>query len=194
MKRKALLTITGCPTKAFETYSFRGFLPFTIEDGNWSDYTIENAFSLKVLMDAAANTDLSSASALAQGALDKLLPIDPFAYSGDEELWVALVRYEWPEAPEGWSFRHVTAGRWSDINESARKFVAQLGATARITGILSVSATKIANQLLTEAREFGLPEGDPHSVPDDLSGSPEWFKVAEMARRELFSSGSSRSN
>ena len=98
MKRKALLTITGCTPKAFETYSFRDFLPFVIEDRNWSNYTIHNAFSLKVLMNAAESTDLSSAAVLAAGALDALHPINPFAYAGDEDLHVALIRYDWPEA------------------------------------------------------------------------------------------------
>lgn len=185
MKRKALLTITGCTSKAFETYSFRGFLPFGIEDQNWSDYSIENAFSLKVLLDAAETTNLASASVLARAALDAMAPVDPFAFAGDEELWVALISYEWPEAPEGWDCRHVVAGRWCDVEGAARRLVTENAPGARVTGILSLSATEIAKSVLKEARDLGLPEGAVHGVPDDLTGYPDWFKAAELARREL---------
>lgn len=185
MKRKALLIITGCTSKAFETYSFRDFLPFAIEERNWSDYSIFNAFSLKVLTDAAENTDLASASVLAKGALNALRPFNPFAYHGDENLWVALIRYEWPDAPEGWDCRHVVAGRWRDIETEAQKLTSEIAPGARVTGILSLSATKIAHQLLNEARDLGIPEGEVHGVPEDLEGYPEWFKVEETARRDL---------
>lgn len=186
MKRKALLTITNCSAKAFETYSFRDFLPFVIQDRNWSDYTIGNAFSLKVLMDAAENTDLSSAAVLAKAALDALHPINPFAYTGGQELWVALIRYDWPDGIEGWDSRHVVAGRWSDIEAEARNLVTEKAPGARVTGILSVSATKIAELLLNEANDLGLPEGEVQGVPEDLTGYPEWFKADELARRDLF--------
>ena len=66
MKRKALLAITGCTAKAFETYSARGFLPFGIQDARWSEYTLEDAFLLRLLMDAASGTDQDSAALLAR--------------------------------------------------------------------------------------------------------------------------------
>lgn len=189
MKRKALLAITGCTAKAFETFAFRDFLPFVIEDRAWSDYTIENAFSLKVLMDAAQNTDHASASVLARRALDKLRPLDPFAWSGDEELWVALIRYDWPDAPEDWDCREVVAGRWIDIQAAASRLVTEQAPGARIVGILSLSATKIAKAVLEEAREFGLPEGEVHGVPEDLTGYPDWFKAKEEERRAVVFGG-----
>lgn len=185
MKRKALLAITGCTPKAFETYSFRGFLPFVIEDRNWSNYTIYNAFSLKVLLDAAASTDLDSAAVLAKGALDALHPINPFAYSGEEDVHVALIRYDWPEAPEDWDCRTVVAGRWGDIEDKARKFVAELAPRAHVISVMAISATKIARSLLAEARDFGMPEGEVHQVPEDLTGYPEWFQKAETSRRAM---------
>jgi hypothetical protein len=184
MKRKALLNITDCTAKKFETYAFRDHSPFQIEDGNWSDYQIEDAFALKVLMDAADSTDLSSASLLARLALGALHPIDPFAYC-EQELWIALVRYDWPDAPEGWDCRHVVAGRWADVELAANTWLLQRAPSARITGILTISATKIANTLLKEARDLGIPEGLVHGVPENLSGYPEWYKVGEMTRRAL---------
>lgn len=185
MKRKALLTITGCAYKAFDNFSQREFIPFPISAPSWSDYTIENAFSLKVLLVAASGTDANSASYLASRALDALHPIDPFAYSGDDELWVALVRYDWPDAPEDWDKRTVVAGRWCDIADKAKVFLSDFPPNAHVTGIQAVSATGIARDVFTEARDRGLPEGEVHSVPEDLTGYPEWFKDAELKRRAL---------
>lgn len=186
MKRKALLAITGCTAKAFETYSARGFLPFGIQDARWSEYTLEDAFLLRLLMDAASGTDQDSAALLARGALDKMSPITPFSYTGDQEMWAALIRYDWPNAPEGWDQRHVVAGRWQDIEAQAKHLTTELAPGARVLSIQAVSATKIAHHVFRAAREFGLPEGEhPHAVPEDLTGYPEWFKEAEMARRRV---------
>ncbi|RLL65269.1 hypothetical protein [Paenirhodobacter hankyongi] len=185
MKRKALLAVTGCTPKAFEMYSARGFLPFIIEERNWSDYTIGNAFQLQALLDAADGTDLAGASTLAKQAIDKLYPLSPFAYTGDEELFIALVRYDWDDAPEDWTCTYVLAGRWQDIKDQLEKLPEMIDPTIRVRSVLTLSATKIAHKVLREARDFGLPEGEVHSVPEDLTGYPEWFKKAETARRAL---------
>lgn len=184
MKRKAILAITTCTPKAFETWSFRDFLPFTIGDGRWSDYTIDHAFQLKLLMEAAQATDTAAASYLAARALRKMHPLDPFAFTGGD-LWVALVRYQWDEAPEDWVKLGVIAGRWADLNEMAVQHVADQDEKAKLTSVLAFSAVRIAHDLLTEAREFGLPEGEVRQVPEDLTGYPEWFKDLETSRRAL---------
>ena len=185
MKRKALLAITECTPKAFETFSARGFLPFVIEDGNWSDYTIYNAFSLKALTEAAACTSLSNAAFLAACALDALAPMDPFGFTDANEMWVALIHYHWPDAPEGWDCREVVAGRWCDLDTQAKSLLAERAPGAAVTAMLTVSATKIANTLLREARDFGLPEGEIPAIPENLTGYPKWFVEAETARRNL---------
>lgn len=183
MKRKALLAITGCTPKTFETLSFRGFLPFAIEDYRWSDYTIDNAFQLKVLLDAAQGTDLGTAGYLAAQALSNLHPIDPFSFTGDEEMWLGLARFEWDEAPEGWRKLCVVAGRWCDIVPMAKARIADNDPSAKLTSLLTLSATRIARDLLDEARDYGLPEGEVRSLPENLFGYPEWFQEAEAKRR-----------
>ncbi len=185
MKRKAMLAITGCTAKAFETYSARGKLPFVVPSDRWSEYSIQDAFKLKVLMQAAELTDLSTAEKLASAVLHQLHPLDPFAFCGDQELWVALIRYDWPEKPEDWDAQTIIAGRWQDIQTMAADRVANVAPNVRITGTLAVPVKRIADCLLTEARDFGLPEGEVHSVPEDLTGFPDWFVVEETARRQL---------
>lgn len=183
MKRKALLAITDCTAKAFETYSSRGFLPFVIEDSRWSDYTLDQAFMLRLLKIAAEGTDLDSAALMARNSLYQLKPMDPFAWTGGAELWVGLVRYDWPDAPEGWDCRKVVAGRWEDLPHKAAEFCQTLAPGVKVISIYALSAFKIAHEVLREAREFGLPEGEIRQVPTDLTGYPEWFKVAEAERQ-----------
>ncbi len=66
MKRQELLRITGCTVKAFETYAYRGFLPFLIKDSRWSDYSLLDACLLRVLMEAQKATSTANAAMLAR--------------------------------------------------------------------------------------------------------------------------------
>lgn len=186
MKRKALLLSTNCTAKAFETYSARDFLPFVIEDARWSEYSLQDAIELKILMDAAAFMDQKSAAYLARQAFDKLHPIHPLFPTDGHELWVALVRYDWAEAPEDWEGRTVIAGRWQDIYADAQTFVQGFNGKCKILSIQAISASKIAVEVWQEVREIGLPEGDEiPGVPEDLTGFPEWFIEVENARRRV---------
>lgn len=187
MKRKALLLISASTPKFFETCSARGFLPFTIGERNWSDYTLENAFQLRLLEHAFKGTDLDSAALIARRALDAIHPLSPFSYTDGEGLWVALVRYEWPDAPEGWDLRHVIAGRMQDLQSKADEFINDLDVSAKLVSIYAIPVTPIARHVWEEARELGLPEGEswPATTPEDLTGFPEWFKEMELARRSV---------
>ncbi len=185
MKRKALLAITGCTPKSFETYSARDNLPFAISSNRWSEYSIEDAFKLKLLIQAAELTNLDTASKLASAALDELHPLDPFAFCGDQELYVALIRYDWPDKFPDWDAWTVVAGRWQDIEAKASERVADIARGVRLIGTLALPIKPIAKELLTEARAFGLPEGEVHSVPEDLTGYPDWFVAEEQARRAM---------
>ena len=51
----------------------------------------------------------------------------------------------------------------------------------RITDIHALSASKIADLILIEARELGIPEGEVHGVPADLPSFPDWFVKTELA-------------
>lgn len=187
MKRKALLIVADCSVKAFEGWASRGHLPFAKEGKNWSDYSLDNAIELKLMVDAAKGTDVESAGVLASQALHKLHPIHPLYYTDNQELWVALVRYDWPDAPEDFDARTVVAGRWEEIEEKAQMFVRDISPDAAVVSIYAVSATRSATKAWEEAHELGLPEGDASylSIPEDLAHFPEWFRACEMKRREV---------
>jgi len=188
MKRKALLLATTCTAKAFETFSARSFLPFVIEDARWSEYTLQNAIELKYLMVGAACMDQNSAAFLARQAFEKLYPIHPLFPTNGQEMWVALLRYDWAEAPEDWDARTVVAGRWQDLDAAAQKFVQGFGGKCQVVSIQAISASKIAAEVWQEVREIGLPEGEElPGVPHDLTGFPEWFIEGENARRHVIS-------
>lgn len=159
MKRKALLAITGCRPERFDTYLHRDNLPFAVSSGAWTDYTLENALELKLLMTAAQLTDVDSASKLARAAFHQLYPLDPFAFCGDQELFVALIRYDWPDKPDDWDGRTVVAGRWQDVDVKARDRIDGIAPNVCITGILALPVKRIAADLQKEASDFGLPEG-----------------------------------
>ena len=186
MKRKALLIVADCTAKFFETCSARGFNPVTITDRAWSDYSLNDAFELRLLQQAFKGTDLDSAALIARRALDAISPMSPFAYTDGEELWVALVRYDWADAPEEWDCRQVIGGRLQDIHVKAEEFVKGLDAAAKVTSVYLIHMTKIAQHVWKEARDLGLPEGDEYPViPEDLTGYPKWFQEVERARRAV---------
>jgi hypothetical protein len=189
MKRQALLIITGCGAKAFETYSSRGLLPFPIRADRWSDYSADDALKLAVMLRAAELTDLDSASTLARRVLPELSPLDPFGWCGDQPLYGALTRYAWPGMPDDYDARIVVAGRWQDIEPMARERIARVAEIepgARMTSLLCICVTELADRLLEAAHDLGLPDVQVRPVPENLTGSPAWFTEREQARRALF--------
>lgn len=185
MKRKALLAITGCSAKAFETYAARDKMPFSLSADRWSDYDLDHALALSVMMRAAELVDLDSASLLARNTRPQLHPLNVFSFTGEQPLYAALVRYSWSDMPADWDGRTVVAGRWQELQALARERVAGLASGVVMSGMVAVPVSEIADRLLIKAREFGLPEGEIQAVPEDLSGFPEWFVKEERARRDL---------
>ncbi|WP_406736444.1 hypothetical protein [Thioclava sp. GXIMD4215] len=185
MKRKALLMCASCTVKTLESYTARGISPIHIEDRNWNDYTLEQALQLRLMVQAAKSMDNDSAGLLARRAVDMLYPFTPFTYTG-QDMFVALVRYDWPSAPEGWDCRQVVAGRWEDLHTKAQEFVTSLDDGATLRSIEAYCVTDLAKEVWEEAHELGLPEGEawPAAVSEDLTGYPEWFKEHEIARRK----------
>ena len=186
MKRKALLTIADFSARKFEIYSSRGLLPVVITDQGHSNYSLADAFALRLLSEVGEVTSLENAAHFARKALDALRPINPMSFTNAEEMVVALVFYAWPDAPEGWDCRAVIGGRWQDLQGQIAEKILDPMPGAYVTAMLTVSASRIGRHVYQEARDFGLPEGEmPPAIPEDLTGYPEWFKTAERARRQL---------
>lgn len=58
MKRKPLLTITLCEEKRFEVLQRRLQLPFDTTGGQWRDYSLQDAFLLRVFLDLITRESL----------------------------------------------------------------------------------------------------------------------------------------
>lgn len=186
MKRKAMLAITDFPARQYEVYSSRGLIPVQVDEGRWTEYTLDDALMLRLMLNASTSISLENASFLARKALHALYPVNPFGFTNAEELWAALVVYDWPDAPEEWDCREVVAGRWQDIPGEIEKRVTHRMPGARVQIILTLSVSKAAQDVFTAAKDLGLPEADfAAPMPEDMTHYPEWLQKAEADRRDL---------
>ncbi|WP_136644654.1 hypothetical protein [Tabrizicola sp. YIM 78059] len=193
-KRTPLTAIAGMPATRFDQDQRRGKLP-RLDGTGKRTYTMRDAFRLRCYWQAADATDLDSAKLLSDRALEALRPLDPFTWTDGVELHVALIRYDWPDALEGWDCRHVIAGRWEDLRALAKAHVASVDPSARLVSVIAFSATAIANHVWRAARELGLSETESvPGIPEDLTGFPEWFREAEVERRTLAATWSDASD
>lgn len=187
MKRKGFLMVTGCASARLDTLAARDQLPFVTEPGKWSDYSLNDAFRLRLMLDAAEIMDVSTASKLARLADDRFYPLDVMGFTGDRDLWAGVVFYTFDDMPEDWDNRYVVGGLPEELFPDAERFIENLAPGARILGLTMVNASSAARRVRQEAHEIGLPEAqDFPPIPDDLTGFPAWFTEVEMKRRNLF--------
>lgn len=103
MKRKDLLQIAGCSVKRFDNMQLRGHLPFDSNPGpenafkvpdadrsKQADYSLENAFQLRIFLDAVENKGLSVevAQYIAQNCLHVLRRAKSGSDVGEETIWL----------------------------------------------------------------------------------------------------------
>ncbi|WP_185802983.1 hypothetical protein [Pontivivens nitratireducens] len=190
MKRKALLEIAGCTVKMFESYTARGFLPFEIQD-RWTDYDLSDAVRLAVMVEAAKVCDVAGASQIAGNLNSALDGIDPL-FVMEESVFVALVKYDWSEAPAAdWKGRTIVGGRWADLNAKATAFVSSFDGKGSLRSIYAVNVSEIASKTFEAGRELGVLDfSDLPNCPRDLTGFPDWFAENERARRKVMSAAS----
>lgn len=182
MRRKALLLVTDCTQKTFETFSARGFLPFPSGKGGWGEYTLVDALTLRLLTELSKiTTDLRTASDIA-GAAPDMKP-NPFWHSDHINIYLVAALFEYQDndmlRQEVWT--------WTAREDHLREgYPAYKAPGYREVGILAVNATAAAKKVMQAARDLGLPEAKSiPEIPEDLTGYPEWFRTVEMARREL---------
>jgi len=98
MKRKAFLTIAGCTVKRFDNMQLRDQLPFRPQFGAFgedakaeyaqADYSVMDAFRMRVFLDAAENKGLSvEAAKYIAGNCERALR-GASAVGGDGDLWI----------------------------------------------------------------------------------------------------------
>jgi hypothetical protein len=187
MKLSNIATLAGVSPSRLKVIKQRGQIPFAHADGPIdADHPIEDAVSLRLMQQAALSIPVSAALHLSERAIDKLRPFNVFAFTG-ADLWVALVRYDWPGMSADWEPHAVVGGRFEDLHPLAVEAVAAIDPGATILSIFTVNASQAAREVWAEGKRREMSGFDsPPGVPEDLSGYPAWFREVEAERRKMF--------
>ena len=183
MKRKGLLAITGCGDKRFETFGTRDQLPFPATTGKWNDYTLEDAFRLRLMIETLdhAGGDIETALYLA-GNGPRKLPMHPLNYPSSEgEMWVAAGKVTEPNnADDETHSRFTVAGRLQDISPKVRDIVKRDFEGSKVVALVCINVSAVADHVRQEALDFGLPEGNDYTSVWEHWEWPEWVDRAAM--------------
>lgn len=181
MKRKDLLKITGCDAKRFENYHWRNQLPFIAApqpdskgDPDYqvemrrANYSLRDAFQLRVFMDVSEKDGLSieAAKYIAGNCIHHLQMASEAARSRKSDMWIFyaqghVTRFE--GSGERWTPRALGAGRLEDLSAFVEKISAE--GNRFIT---------IFNATMASARVLGAAMVSNMIVPDDEPVKPLW--------------------
>ena len=184
MRRKGLCLITTCAEKRLDSMASRGQWNPTMGEGAHADYTLEDAFRLRVLIVAMdhAGADFETAQYLLNGITD--LSMHPLNYPRSEgDMWIAagVVRTGDADFP---SMRVHCGGRLQDIHaEALTRFSPEKGQV--LEALVCVNVSEAAHFVRKEAMDIGLPEGRDFSQVWPHGVWPKWMPVAG----QLVSSG-----
>lgn len=153
MKRRDLLAISGCSVKKFDNLRVREHVPFNYAslndpEGKQTDYSIVDAFQLRIFLDASENKGLPAEAATYIGgncvrhlrnAHDPKMP--------DADLWIFYAQgrpYQFPDTGEFMTPRALGAGTLADlpafvetkITDADNQFLVLINATFASTLIL----------------------------------------------------------
>lgn len=176
MKRKGLCLITNCAEKRLDTMVTRGQWIATKGEGAQAQYTLEDAFRLRLLLVAMdhAGADIETATYLLNGVGD--LSMHPLNYPRSHgDMWIAagVVKTGNPDFP---SMRIHVGGRLQDLHDLAHnRFAPEAGEV--LETLLSVNVSEVAHFVRNEAMEIGLPEGRDFSQVWPYSQFPVWMKA-----------------
>jgi len=159
MKRRAVLYITDCEEKRFDNYHFHGRLPFIVNQPLFpdesergkrrADYSVADAFSLRIMMDFTdgGGVDVDAALYAAGNACHKIKYRADDAPSGDVYLVLVQERpIDSVEAP-----RQLFAATLEDIPA----IIAEKTAPEETRRVVLVNASAASRFVVDRAREFG---------------------------------------
>jgi hypothetical protein len=177
VKRKGLLLVTGCAEKRFDTLNNREQLPFSTGAGRWADYSLDDAFRLRVMLTAVdqAGLNLENGLYLAVSGVGKLSmhPLNyPESYGA---MWVAVctVTEPDPEVKET-HWRFAVAGRQEDLAGLAAAHIDRNHLGSKLVAMVAVNASEAALHVRDAARDIGLPESDDYSPVWENWQWPSW--------------------
>ncbi|SEC27604.1 hypothetical protein [Rhodobacter sp. 24-YEA-8] len=177
MKRKDLLKITGCDAKRFENYHWRDQLPFVAapeagieKDPDYqiehrrAEYSISDAFQLRVFMDASENNGLSieAAKYIAGNCIRHLQNAEETVAPDAGDMWIFYAqgyRQVFPDTGEGWTPRYLKAGCLQDLST----FIGQEVAGEEVQFVALINATSASARVLAAAfeRKVIIPDAEP---------------------------------
>jgi len=128
MKRKEFLEIAGCTVKRFDNMRLRDQMPFTPKpggvsddpEGKHADYSILDAFQLRIFLDAIENKGLpaDTATYIAGNCIHHLRAASERVGQGGDELWVFYAHgrpFRFSDTGETMTPRRLGAGTLAEL-------------------------------------------------------------------------------
>lgn len=182
MKRKEFLKLTGCNVKQLANLKMRKNLPFVPntgghlydDEGKQTDYSLLDAFQMRVFLDASENKSLplETAQYIAGNCLHHLRFGGGNTVSAEDDLWIFYAQgYQTKFADNGetWTPRKLGAGRLQDL----AAFVANKLPREETQFLVSLNANLASDNVLAAAIEHGI------LVLDDKPLEPIWMRDYE---------------
>lgn len=157
MKRKDFLKISGCTVKQFDNMQARGHLPFRPKFGSvledqqrefaHADYSVMDAFRMRVFLDASGNRGLSAEVAKYIAAnCDRHLRAASAKVQSAEDLWIFYAQ-ERPSSADDTGQKIVGRTLSAGLLEDLPEFVAQM-AMEEIQFLALINASRASHDLL----------------------------------------------
>lgn len=188
MKRAAFLHCVGIGAPRFKLLKQRDQLPFAPDsayyfpdsDGKHADYTLSDAFLLRVFLDATENKGLSieAAKYIAGNCMWHLRTTADAMPAQTADLWIFYAQghvQQLDDSGEFWTPRHLGAGRLEDLAQ----FVNEKLPAAETQFITLINATMASARVLAAAFERGV------IIPDDEPVKHLWARDYQTVDTEI---------
>ena len=180
MKRAALLHCANMELHRYKTLRHREQLPLTRgsvddADSRQANYTLEDAFTLRLLMDLIGQGEDNlpsispgAACSVVANAMMRLRALQsphPLNMLAQEEAWVGVIVFEEDCTDDAGErdtlrFTHWYAGALVGVQKEITDLIEATGPGTRAVRVILTSATRAANFVRQRAVELGIPEGN----------------------------------
>lgn len=159
MRRKAAIICAGIEPKRFDTLCNRGQMPFQFSGRGWADYSLDDVFRLRLMLDLTdyQGIDLGRAASIAFQAIDiHWIDRHPLEKTvGDvPDIWAVDVAFT---AHAGDSVNHqILACYEREVQDFALADTLLKSPNAEIVRVVSINASASARHVLRQAESLGI--------------------------------------